>query len=83
MCTGIIKFAGLANDDGAAADDEYRLDGIIFWHIYSKLLLKICHGLIFFPKRPKIKKNDVLRWYNFGDKEIIFMFYRSGIDPTD
>ena len=34
---GIVKFAGLADDDGAGADDENGLNGCIAWHIGSNL----------------------------------------------
>src|ERR1700722_15326410 len=32
LCTGIIKFAGLADDDGAGADDQNFLDVCTLWH---------------------------------------------------
>jgi hypothetical protein len=30
---GVIELAGLADDDGSAADEQDRLDGIVFWHV--------------------------------------------------
>ena len=34
---GIVEFAGLADDDGAGADDHDFLDVVAFWHILSFL----------------------------------------------
>lgn len=32
LASGIVKFAGLSDDDGTGADDEYGAKGVVFRH---------------------------------------------------